>query len=589
MALNIAVQETPTGRPSAAVDLGNGRTIWLHSRYDPEAEARALVDRYDLADVSQVLVIGHGLGYHVAELHRRLPEAHIEVIDPHPEVAQVGRQLGVAPEVPVLRPTEVARLALMIHRASRAESRLCIVEHPASLQLYPDLAQEIRHFIKDILNSYRVNTHTWRGLGLRFNANIALNLQRIARDPGVIHLEGSFTGRPAIMVASGPSLSKNVHCLQAAAGRAVIIAAGSAYEALSHHGIVPDLVVSVDPTDANLQHFVGRGDPQVALVYETRCTPGVIDEFTGPRFVCVHASPVSQFAENYLGPKGQLSMGGTVATAAFSLARFLGCDPIISVGQDLANTGNVTHASGMACQEPVATDGQTLWVEGMDGQPLPTTPALASFKFQMENLYGSAVRQGIRVVDATEGGARKKHTEIMTLQAAIEQFCTEPFAVREPLAEVYRGQQPPETDVRRFALALNRKVAALAKLSKRLLPAAERIHRLQQRMAEYDNPQLADTRPELARECRSLFDEVYRENQAIVAQGKTARLVELATYQIMRGPKPEQPTTEDKLSRNLVWYLELAAALHVLVPKFETSAMALLPQVPRPRRAAVGG
>jgi hypothetical protein len=40
-----------------------------------------------------------------------------------------------------------------------------------------------------------------------------------------------------------------------------------------------------------------------------------------------------------------ISYGGSVSLTAFSLAYFLGCDPIIFVGQDLAYTGNRTYAS----------------------------------------------------------------------------------------------------------------------------------------------------------------------------------------------------------------------------------------------------
>lgn len=585
--LTLHLSEARSGKHTVSVALADGRSIWLHSRYDPEAEARALVDRYDLEGVSQVLVLGHGLGYHVAEIRRRLPEARIEVVEALPELTVLGRELGIAPEVPVLRPAEVSRLALMMHRASRAGHRVCIVEHPAWEQIDPAQTAELRRHIRDILNGYRINTHTWWGLGLRFNENIAENLHRIARDPGVTHVEGLFAGRPAIMVASGPSLTRNVHLLREAVGRALIIAAGSAYEALSHHGITPDVVVSVDPTDANLQHFLGRGTPEVALVYETRCTPGVVDEFAGPRFVCVHPSPVLDFAQVYLGPKGDLQMGGTVATAAFSLARKLGCDPIISIGQDLANTGSLTHADGMSCQAPAAVDDQTMWVEGIDGQPVPTTPHLASFKFQMENLYAAAVKAGVRVIDATEGGARKLHTEIMTLRSAIAEFCVSPFAVGGPLAAAYGMHMPEPKDMRRFALALKKKVEALNRLRQLLMPAAERIHRLQDLMRQCEDPSRSDLRP-LAKQARVLFEQVYADNHAIVAQGKTARLVELAAFQIMHGPKPENPTLEDKISRNAVWYLELIGVLNDLIPKFAISAEALAPKVLPGRRAAMG-
>ena len=43
-----------------------------------------------------------------------------------------------------------------------------------------------------------------------------------------------------------------------------------------------------------------------------------------------------------------LSAGGSVATTAWDFARFIGCNPIIMAGLDLAFTQNKTHS--LACK-----------------------------------------------------------------------------------------------------------------------------------------------------------------------------------------------------------------------------------------------
>jgi spore maturation protein CgeB len=65
-----------------------GRTIRLTSALNPAAEDRSLVDSLDLAPGEGVLCFGLGLGYHLEELHRRLPAtAPLRVLEARPALA----------------------------------------------------------------------------------------------------------------------------------------------------------------------------------------------------------------------------------------------------------------------------------------------------------------------------------------------------------------------------------------------------------------------------------------------------------------------------------------------------------------------
>ena len=62
------------GTLSLKVTGEDGRSRTLHSLYDPEKEARALVDACSFEGESLIVVLGLGLGYHVVELARRFPD-----------------------------------------------------------------------------------------------------------------------------------------------------------------------------------------------------------------------------------------------------------------------------------------------------------------------------------------------------------------------------------------------------------------------------------------------------------------------------------------------------------------------------------
>jgi hypothetical protein len=53
-----------------------------------------------------------------------------------------------------------------------------------------------------------------------------------------------------------------------------------------------------------------------------------------------------EIADEYLGEIGDIQSGGSVATTAFDALRYLGCEHVYFVGQDLAYTGREIHSTG---------------------------------------------------------------------------------------------------------------------------------------------------------------------------------------------------------------------------------------------------
>lgn len=70
----------------------DGSSKALHSLYDPEKEARALVDRCSFEGEGQIIVLGLGLGYHVLELARRFPDTELIVVEAVEEIYELARE-----------------------------------------------------------------------------------------------------------------------------------------------------------------------------------------------------------------------------------------------------------------------------------------------------------------------------------------------------------------------------------------------------------------------------------------------------------------------------------------------------------------
>jgi hypothetical protein len=80
--------------------------------------------------------------------------------------------------------------------------------------------------------------------------------------------------------------------------------------------------------------------------FSLTAAPDTLRTGTGPLL------PVHELVAQYDGPLEELTgqpglpVSGSVSTMAFSLARFLGCSPLVLVGQDLAYTEGKTYATG---------------------------------------------------------------------------------------------------------------------------------------------------------------------------------------------------------------------------------------------------
>ncbi len=241
---------------------------------------------------------------------------------------------------------------------------------------------------------------------------------------------------PGIVVAAGPSLNKNIKELKKAKGKAFIIAVDTAIKPLLKEGIVPDMFAIVDglkPLDL-VQVETAR---EIPLVSTLEAASEVLEYHNGMKFFYDEGY---QFAERIFGKSGKklggVSCGGSVATTVFSLLYKIGIDTIILVGQDLAYTDNKSHADGTFHEKMEQVDtSRFIMVDGNYEKKVPTRP---DFKVYLEwyDMYIEGCmkhRAKFHVINATEGGAKIKNTEIMTLKEAIERECTKKVDIQKCL------------------------------------------------------------------------------------------------------------------------------------------------------------
>lgn len=460
---SVVVEASRRGAPTAAVRVpGSDRPLYLHSRVDPEAEAKQWADQVRIGEEFCYIVSGFGLGYHVRALHRRLKgdvlliiaEPNMQVLRRATETVDLA-ELFARNRCIILTDTDKGRLQA---RLEPHNNLMMIgsqfVSHPASERLAGAFHSAIRKLITDHMVFCRMCLVTLVSNSRITNQNVANNLPRYLSTPPIDGLRERFRGHPGIVVAAGPSLRRNIDQLADLQGRAVIICVQTTFKMLLERGIVPDFVTSLDYHEMSRRFFENISDfGHTHLVAEPKVTWHVVDTYRG-RVSLLDSEFARMVLGDALARRAGLKAGATVAHLAFYLAVYMGCDPIVLVGQDLGYSDHVYYTPGVAFHDlwrPDLNRFSTIemkeWerivrhrkilmkVKDIHGHDIYTDEQLFTYLQQFEGDFASVPD---RVIDATEGGVRKAGTRIIPLAEVARQYCTQPipperFAYRDQL------------------------------------------------------------------------------------------------------------------------------------------------------------
>ncbi len=238
---------------------------------------------------------------------------------------------------------------------------------------------------------------------------------------------------PIILVAAGPSLQKNVGELAKAKGKAIIIVVAHALAPVLQAGIFPDLVAHMDP-NSYLYFLQEDRARKCRMLLNVKVDRNIQEAYQGQ---CIYYG----FSDIFF-PKGILSdpmqegaAGGSVATEIFTLFRRAGFRNFILVGQDLAyGDEGMSHCG----EKQISThDEHWTFTESIKGDRVKTRDDWLGFLHYFEEEI--AVHPEIRVVDATEGGAKIRGTQIMSLKEAIGTICRQEYPVDDWLDSMTRG------------------------------------------------------------------------------------------------------------------------------------------------------
>lgn len=413
-------------------------SFFLNSRYRPEVEAEKFAKQYENMKEGDVLaVFGYGNGMFPKALWKMYGQkVQLIFLEPCAEIAENMKQSmrafceqnnvcisipGGEQECDLIYSLEEFPQLLRerVHYGVDYQIHFCAL--PRYKELFPKEYAEFEENLRYRVSFLHANIYSAQVIGHLVISNNIRNLSYVVNSYSSDSYVNLFPeSMPVVIVSAGPSLEKNVKKLKQARERMLILCVDAAVPYLLREGIYPHMVGCIDPRKGT-ELFEEASSLGILLIADSDVDTEVLR--------CMNHSPVifagteNPIIRNMYRLAGhELVMefgGGSISTYLFQLSCKWGFKNIILVGQDLAMTGKKCYA-GDERIEYSDYDWDWLEVEGIDGDTVITRRDYYLYlKWFEQNI---ALHPELNVIDATEGGAKIKGTQVMSLEEVVQSY-----------------------------------------------------------------------------------------------------------------------------------------------------------------------
>lgn len=252
------------------------------------------------------------------------------------------------------------------------------------------------------------------------------NLPLMLKNPTLYELiDKAKNTTHAIIVSTGPSLNKQLPLLKKMQDFVTIFCVDASFPILCENGIKPDIVLSMERVELTAKFYE---------VVEARFFEGVIFEITSIAHkklldeivkkggaLQISMRPFGYTSYFEIEPYGYVGIGMSAANMAYEIVVHSGFETCIFIGQDLAFAKDgMSHSKGAVYGENELSGKPKILVEQYGGGGfVESTQVWDMFlKFFARDIFETKDR--IRVINATEGGARIPHTIEMPFSEALK-------------------------------------------------------------------------------------------------------------------------------------------------------------------------
>ncbi|MFC5604730.1 motility associated factor glycosyltransferase family protein [Sporosarcina koreensis] len=471
----------------------DGRAQYLQSKYDPQSEAERFVNKFADETIKHVLFVGIGGGYHIKRFMETHPDSKFSIYEPDEEVLHAYlshfqlEQLPLHNLVKIFVGKDIKAIESEIKQLlSKSNNVLKIITLPVYEKIYGVQIQTIFEQTLESLKERHSSLTTNISFQKRWTINSIKNFPTLFKTPNILYDidRSSFEGKPAIIVAAGPSLNEEFENLRYIKenGLAYIFSVGSAINALIDQGIYPDAACTYDPSELNQYVFQKLKDENISeipLIFGSSVGFETLEEYPGKMFHMITSQ--DSVSPQLLDTTQSIDIvldAPSIAVVTFQLLCRLKCNPILLVGQNLGYIEKKRYASGIKynfVENEVSEEEQkkALIIKDVYGNDIQTDDSFNSMRQQLEMHIG--MNENFEVINTTKGGAKIKGTHFAHLKDLIKERLN-----TKQVIFAWKDQNPSYeiqyTDKRLELLAQAEKNCG--RLARKLLETLSEIHQI---------------------------------------------------------------------------------------------------------------
>jgi hypothetical protein len=442
------------GKTPNLVDMVNKQPYY--NSLDPLAGAAGDLERRNIRLSHLTVFLGLGLGYHaIAHINSNQGAVECVIIFEH-EPEAIKTALSVLDLTPLINHPKVILcfilpppnfFPILFAGLQQGNTKfylkaINIIElEPAigkNMQYYSACVKVLRDGVSAALMHFG-NAPDDSLVGIR---NTFRNINTIIDYDGIIKLKDAFKNKPGIVVATGPSLNKNIDLLAGLEDKAVIVAADASLKVMLEKGYRPHLVTSLERGLPTAKLFEFTTEESLKDIYLSACPvvdPATYEAYPGEKIIVYRPFATFKWLEL---EKGTIDTGPSSGNMAFSVLAYLGCNPIILIGQDLSFEEGRTHADGTTYGSRVESYMQQQNLVLVPGNYITHVTTSKIFQYFLQYYENQIAQYSGKAINATEGGARILGTELLTFKEAIERHISKPI---NTLAVIKRRVSPTKS------------------------------------------------------------------------------------------------------------------------------------------------
>jgi hypothetical protein len=402
--------------PNYLVEKGNIKCN-LHSVYNIEQE---MIDTFKNTpkDSEIIVLFGIGCGYafdYIINNYKNIK--HLIIIEPTNQIFKemlhykdIPYYNNIIRSITFLVNIDVKIAVEAMKKILLGQNNVFFVYQVCYSTIFDEYKQSFSQKMIEYFKVQRSNFNARSASNALWMKNAILNLEHY--ENSVDEIAGIFEDRIVIIVSAGPSLENNMHLLKEVAGRAIIIAIGSAIRVLDKNGIIPHFRIATDGLPREKVLLEGIDTKEIPLIYDEKLYFEILNSYEAETFSFIGITDYIDKYFNHIRGKeySQITTGPSTANAALDMVCKFGCKKVIFMGQDLSYKGDKIRAKGgnIMASELDKEGNKVQETKDIYGEVVYTKDLYLTMKYILEDII--EVYKTIDFINASEGGLHIKGT-----------------------------------------------------------------------------------------------------------------------------------------------------------------------------------